>query len=108
MFEEDGHDVETLVDLTVSIDQVRVVHGKDVVDANVHVNPSQAVLVLEQWHFYSWHVAESPFLRNLLYDLSTVFDQLVLVVSHSAMKDNDDIDIGPTSCPQSINAGASG
>lgn len=47
MFQEDSQDVEPLVNLAVRINQVAVVHGEDVIDANVDIDPREAVLVLE-------------------------------------------------------------
>lgn len=64
-------------------------------------------MILQEGHLDRWNVAQSAFLGHLLYDLSTVFDKLMLVVSHPAMKDNDDIDVGATRRPEPIHARAS-
>lgn len=108
MLEEDGQDVESLVDLAVSVDQVRVVHGQDVVDRDVDIDAAQAVLVLQQGHFDRRNVAQSAFLSDLLYDLAAVFDELVLVVCHPAVEHDDDVDVGATCSPESVHAGPGG
>ena len=57
MFQEDGQNVESLVNLAVSVDQVAIVHSQHIVHADVHVNASQTVLVLEKWDLDGWYVA---------------------------------------------------
>ena len=91
MFQEDSQDVEPLVNLAVRINQVAVVHGEDVIDANVDIDPREAILVLEQGHLDCWNVAQSTLLGDLLDDLPAVFDQLMLIVCHPTMENNDDI-----------------
>lgn len=107
MLKENGQDVEPLVDLAVGVDQITVIHSEDVVDTDIYIYAREAVLVLEKGHLDGWDVAKSSLFGNLLYNLPTVFDELMLVVSHPAMENNDDIDITATSCPQTIHAGAS-
>ena len=74
MFQEDGQDVEPLINLAVRINQVAVVHGEDVIDANVDIDAREAVLVLKQGHLDGWNVAQSTLLGDLLDDLPAVFD----------------------------------
>ena len=57
MFQEDGQNVEPLVNLAVSVDQVAIVHSQHIVHADVHVNASQTVLVLEKGDLDGWDVA---------------------------------------------------
>ena len=57
MFQEDGQNVEPLVNLAVSVDQVAIVHRQYIVHADVHVNASQTVLVLEKGDLDGWDVA---------------------------------------------------
>lgn len=93
MLEEGRYDMESLVDLTVSVDQVTVVHSQNVVYTKVDINPSLAVFILQEGHFNSRDIAQSPLLRNLLYNFATLSDELVLVVGHSVVKYYYDIDI---------------
>lgn len=108
MFQKDGQDVESLIDLTVSVYQVWIVHGQNVIDANIDIDSCRAVLVLEQRYFNCGNIAQGAFLCNLLNNLAAVFDKLVLVVGHSTMEHNDDIDVTATRRPQSIHAGSCG
>jgi len=108
VLEEDGQNVEPLLYLAVSVDQIGVVHREHVVDADVHVDARLAILVLEQGYFDRGHIAKRALLRHRLNDLATMFDQLVLVIRHPAMEDNDDIDIAATHSPESVHARASG
>ena len=85
--------MESLVDLTISVNQVRVVYREHIIDGDVDIDTSKTILILEEGHFDGWNVAESAFLRDLLDDLATVFDKLVLVVGHPAVEDDDDIDV---------------
>ena len=108
MLEKDGQYVEPLIDLTVRINQVAVVHGKHVVDADVDVDAGEAVLVLEQRHLDCGNVAQCSFLSNLFDDFTAMFDQLMLIIGHPAMKHNDDIYIAATGRPESIHARSRG
>jgi len=85
--------MEPLVDLAVSVDQVRVVHSEDVVDREVDINSSLAILILQQGHFNSRHVTQRPLLSNLFDDPPTLSDQLMLIVSHSVVENYHHIDI---------------
>ena len=98
--------MEPLVNLAVCIDQITVIHSEDVIDADIYIYARETILVLEQGHFDGRYVAKSAFLSNLLDNLTTVFDKLVLVVCHPAVEDNYDIDITTTSSPEPIHAGA--
>lgn len=93
VLEESRHNMESLVDLTMSINQVTVVHGQNVVHTKVDIDPSLAVFILQEGHFNSRDIAQSPLLGNLLYNLATLSDELVLVVGHSVVKYYNDIDI---------------
>ena len=73
VLKEGCQDVESLVHLAVRVDQVRVVHGQDVIDAYIDVNSSKTILVLQERYLDGWHVAESSLLCNTLDDLTTVF-----------------------------------
>ena len=66
--------MESLVDLTICVNQVGIVHREHIIDGDVDIDASFAVLVFEQGNFNCGDVAKSPFFRDLLYDFSTVFD----------------------------------
>jgi hypothetical protein len=85
--------VESLVNLTVSVDQVRVVYREHIIDGDVDVDAGKTILILEEGHFDGWNVAKSAFLRHLFDDLAAVFDKLVLVVGHPTVKYDDDINV---------------
>ena len=98
--------MEPLINLAVRINQVAVVHGENVIDTNVDIDPREAILVLEQGHLDGWNVAQSSFFGDLLDDLPAVFDQLVLIVSHPTMEHNDDIYVATARRPETVHARA--
>lgn len=99
VFEEDRQNVESLIDLAVCVDQVTVVHSKDIIDANVDIDACELVLVLEQRHFYGGNIAQGTFFGHRLDYLAAVFDKLMLVVGHATVEHNDDIDVAATGRP---------
>ena len=107
MFQESGHDVKSLINLTVGVDEIRVVHGQYIVDTDVHIDACLGILVLDQGHFHGRHVTESSPCRHRFYNLSAVFYQLVLIVSHSIVKSNYDVNIGQICGPETVHAGTS-
>ena len=98
--------MESLVNLAVCVDQLRVVHGKNIVDAEVYVCRSVDVFVPKNWHPDCRHVAKCSWLRNFLYDLAAVLDKEMLVVSHPVVEDYTNINIGGH-CPQAVLSAAS-
>lgn len=104
MLQEDGQYVEPLFNLAVRVDQIAVVHCKHVIYADVHVDSRQTVLVLEQGHLDGRYVAQSAFLGDLLDDFTAVFDELVLIVGHATVEDNDDVYVTAAERPEPIHA----
>lgn len=80
--------MEPLIDLAIGVNQVRVVNGQHIVDTYVNINTRVQVLIPQNRHFDSRHIAQSPRLGNFLDNLSAVFDQKVLIMCHPIMKHN--------------------
>ena len=108
MFKEDGKNVEALVDLAISIDEVWVVHCQNVIDANVNVNARQTILIFQKWNFYGRNIAQSALPGDLLDDLTTMFDQLVLIVGHPTVEHNHNVYITAADCPQPVHTRSRG
>lgn len=95
--------MESLVDLAVCVDQVRVVCCQHVVHAEIDVDASYRVFVLQQRHFDSWNIAESSILCNLLNNSSALTHKLVLIIGHTIVKNDDNIDVAACR-PETVHA----
>ena len=85
--------MEPLIYLTVSIYEIGIVLGENIVHRQIYVNSSQTVLILEQWHLDCRHIAQCPVLGDTFNDFSTVLDELVLIVGHAIVEHDDHIDV---------------
>ena len=80
--------MESLVYLTVCVDQLRIVHSENIVDAYVNIHRGMEIFVTEDRHFNCWYVTQSAWLGTFLHNFSAVFNQKVLVVRHSVVEND--------------------
>ena len=99
--------MESLINLAVSVNQVTIIHRQYIIDTQVYVNTCLTVLVLQERDLDRRHVTQSALLRNLLNYLTTLPDELVLVVRHPVVEDDNYIDITSLACPEAVH-GATG